>query len=63
MASEEMEIQRGVRQECIQSLILFNLYSEDIVDNALDEHEIGIKINGLTINKLRYVDIYFSWNT
>lgn len=54
--SEEIDIQRGVRQGCILSPILFNLYSEDIVNRALDDQDMGIKINGMTINNLRYAD-------
>lgn len=56
MTSEEVEIQRGVRQGCILSPILFNVYSEDIIKGALDSQDIGIKINGITINNLRYAD-------
>lgn len=56
VTSEEIEIQRGVRQGCILSPILFNLYSEDIVDKALVDQDIGIKINGTAINNLRYAD-------
>lgn len=54
--SEEIEIQRGVRQGCILSPTLFNLYSEDIVRKALDDQDIGIEINGKVINNLRYAD-------
>ena len=54
--SEEIEIKRGVRQGCILSPILFNLYSEDIVNRALSGQDMGIKINGITINNLRYAD-------
>ena len=36
---------------------LFNLYTEHIVRNArLDELQAGVKIDGRTINNLRYVD-------
>lgn len=38
---------------------LFNLYSEDIISRtieAVEDHNIGIKINGTTINNLRYTD-------
>ena len=51
------QIGKGVRQGCILSLHLFNLYVEYIMRNAgLDEAQTGIKIAGRNINNLRYVD-------
>ena len=49
------KIEKGVRQGCLLSLSLFNLYAEHIVNNAgLDELQAGIKIGGGNINNLRY---------
>ena len=46
---------KGVRQACIFSTCLFNLYSEYFKQNArLDESQSGIKIAGRNINNLRY---------
>ena len=46
---------KGVQQDCIFSLCLFNLYAEYITQNAgLDEAQTGIKIAGKNINNLRY---------
>ena len=51
------QIGKGVRQGCILSSCLFNLYTEYIMRNAgLDEAQAGIKIARRNINNLRYVD-------
>ena len=50
-------IRKEVRQGCILSPCLFNLYAEYIMRNAkLDEAQTGIKIAGRNINNLRYAD-------
>ena len=48
---------KGVRQACILSPCLFNLYAEYIMRNSgLDEAQGGIKIAWGNINNLRYAD-------
>ena len=51
------QIGKGVRQGCILSPCLLNVYAEYIMRNAgLDEAQAGIKIAGRSISNLRYAD-------
>ena len=55
--TDRFQIGKGVRQGCILSPCLFNLYAEYIMQNAgLDEAQAVIKIDGRNINILRYAD-------
>ena len=52
-----LQIKKGIRQGCILSSCLFNLYAEYVMRNAgLDEAQAGIKIARRKINNLRYAD-------
>ena len=52
-----LQIGKRVRQSCVSSLCLFNLYAEYTTRNArLDEAQAAIKISGRNINNLRYTD-------
>ena len=43
--------EKGIQQDCLLSLCLFNLYAEHIMRNArLDEIQAGIKIAGRNTN-------------
>ena len=51
------QIGKGVRQGCILSPCLFNLYAECSMRNTgLEEAQAGIKIAGRNINNLIYAD-------
>ena len=51
------QIGKGVRQSCVLSPCLFNLYVEYITRNVrLDEAQAGIKTAGRNISNLRYAD-------
>ena len=51
------QIGKGVCQGSVLSPCLFNVYAENIIQNArLDEAQAGIKISRRIINNLRYAD-------
>ena len=52
--SELQHIKRGVRQGCVLSPDLFNIYSEAIMKSIRDLE--GIKIGGQNITSIRYAD-------
>lgn len=54
--TEEIDIMRGVRQGCILSPQLFNIYAEAIFAEALENAEEGIVVNGHSLNNIRYAD-------
>ena len=52
-----IKIDKGVRQGCLLSPCLFNLYAEHIMRNAgLGELQAGVKTGGRNIRNLRHVD-------
>ena len=50
-------IGKGIRQGCISSPCLFNIYAEYIMRNTgLEEAQAGIQIAGRNVNNFRYAD-------
>ena len=54
--SRKFKIVCGVREESILSLILFNLASDWIMEQALSNHLLGITLDDMMIADLDYAD-------
>ena len=54
--SDWFNISQGVRQGCILSPTLFNLYAEYIMRRALENWNGGLSIGGYKLSNLRYAD-------
>ncbi|KAF6217287.1 hypothetical protein GE061_001641 [Apolygus lucorum] len=57
VTSDEVRFRKGVRHGCILSRLLFNLYSEAVFKEALQEvSQRGVRVNGVVLNNFRYAD-------
>ena len=54
--SSPVEIRKGVRQGCLISPSIFNLYTEKVLRDSADVSGIGVTVSGRRISNLRYAD-------
>ncbi|XP_072934917.1 uncharacterized protein [Epargyreus clarus] len=56
ITSRPLNLGKGVRQGCILSPILFNVYGEYVMRQICDDWSGGVSIGGVRITNLRYAD-------
>ena len=54
--TEPCKIGRGSKQGCILSPILYNLYSEMLIREALEGHDEGVRLGRKLVQSIRYAD-------
>jgi len=54
--SDSAEIRRGVRQGCTLSPLLFSIYAEMMMNEAMENSEEGVKVGGELIRDVRFAD-------
>src|SRR6266536_4337737 len=53
---EPGKIGRGVRQGCPLSPMLYNIYIQELITEALENSEDGVKVGGTLVNAVRFAD-------
>lgn len=54
--AEDFEIRKDVRQRCILSLMLSNLYMKRAFIESISDSPIGLKMNGIAIKNIGYAN-------
>ena len=54
--SDPAKLGRGVRQGCPLSPLLFNIYIQALIDEAMDGGEDGVKVGGQLVKAIRFAD-------
>ncbi|KAG1714985.1 TBC1 domain family member 13 [Nymphon striatum] len=54
--SDKCTLGRGVRQGCLMSPVLFNIYGEAMIQDALHEMDVGVSIGGRSVKAVRFAD-------
>ena len=54
--SEPGVVGRGVRQGCLMSPVLFSMYTESMMKEAMDGIRAGIKVGGKLVKDVRFAD-------